>query len=533
MAARRSHQWTLNGPQQLALDVSGNLFIADQGNHRVREVKTNGVIITVAGSGGYNYNGDGIPATNANINVPNGVAVDANGNLFIADDYNYRVREVGTNGIITTVAGNGSSAYSGDGGPATNAGISYPTGLALDASGNLFVGDGHGELREVSSNGIITTCAGNASLPYSPYSGDGGPATNAGGSFADPFVDANGNVFVADYWNNRIHDLGGAPTLTLNNVTANNAGYYQVVVIGPSGSVTSSVAFLNVGLPTLGSVAVNISPVGAVNAGAQWALDGGTWQNSGVLISNVSLGVHTVLFSPITGWITPNSQTVGVVAGQTTNVSATYVQATQITQQPTNQVVMVGGAATFSVSVSGSGPFTYQWLFNSNNITTNGIITTVAGNGTNGYSGDGGVATGARLYNPDGVAGDAFGNFFIADLNNNRIRKVDRNGIITTVAGGGTGGLGDGGAATNATLNSPRGLVLDANGNLFIGDSGNNRVRKVSTNGIIMTFAGNGTGGFSGDGAAATNATLNDPEQLALDGSGNLFIAGSSKPSRP
>ena len=178
-------------------------------------------------------------------------------------------------------------------------------------------------------------------------------------------------------------------------------GYYQVIVTGPSGSVTSSIVSLTG--PPLGSVAVNISPAGAVNAGAQWALDGGTWQSSGVLISNVSLDVHTVSFSSIAGWIKPNNQIVGVVSGQTTNVSATYVQVTQITQQPTNQVVMVGGTATFSVGVSGTGPFTYQWLFNSNNITTNGVITTVAGGGTGGGTdglGDGGAATNAILNEP-------------------------------------------------------------------------------------------------------------------------------------
>ena len=146
---------------------------------------------------------------------------------------------------------------------------------------------------------------------------------------------------------------------------------------------------------------------------------------------------------------------------------------------------------------------------------TNGIITTVAGKGTNGYSGDGGAATNAAL-NGDGVVVDTMGNLFIADYGNNVIRKVGTNGIIVTVAGNGTTGYsGDGGAATNAALNGP-GVAVDTMGNLFIADYGNNVIRKVGTNGIITTVAGNGTTGYSGDGGAATNAALNRPGDVAV-----------------
>ena len=144
------------------------------------------------------------------------------------------------------------------------------------------------------------------------------------------------------------------------------------------------------------------------------------------------------------------------------------------------------------MTVDGIGPFTYQWQFNGTNLPNN-IITTVAGNGSLGFSGDGGAATNAKLYVPSGVALDAFGNLYIADTDNNRIRKVDTNGIITTVAGKTGGGYsGDGGAATNASLSYPFGVALDAAGNLYIADQNNNRIRKVDTNGIISTVAGNG-----------------------------------------
>ena len=237
-----------------------------------------------------------------------------------------------------------------------------------------------------------------------------------------------------------------------------------------------------------------------------------------------------------------------------------------ITQQPTNQAVVVGGTVTFNVSVSGTGPFYYQWLCNGSILpSANPIITTVAGNGTNNYSGDGGAATNAELGRPAGIALDSTGNLLIADYDNFCIRKlwtngiittvirglsypscvavdssgnlfigdfvnscilkVGTNGIITTVAGNGTEGYsGDGGAATNAELYFPYSVAVDSSGNLFIADE-SNRIRKVGTNGVITTVVGNGINGYSGDGGAATNAELYASDGVSVDSSGNLLIA--------
>ena len=259
-----------------------------------------------------------------------------------------------------------------------------------------------------------------------------------------------------------------------------------------------------------------------------------------------------------------------------------------ITSLTTNQVVVGGSNAVFNVQVSGTGPFTYQWQLNGTNlpniniittvagggtnspgdgefatnanlggplqgltvdncgnlffpdassrirkVDTNGIITTVAGNGTRGYSGDGGLATNAQINRPGGLSVDSSGNLFIADTYNSVVRKVDSSGIITTMAGKYTNitGLfgkinysGDGGAATNAGLSWPWDVVLDSEGILLIADYNNYRIRKVSTNGIITTVAGNGTNGFAGDGGAATNATISSVPSLCLDASGNLLI---------
>jgi streptogramin lyase len=195
-----------------------------------------------------------------------------------------------------------------------------------------------------------------------------------------------------------------------------------------------------------------------------------------------------------------------------------------ITTQPASQTNLAGSSVTFSVAVSGAGPFIYQWQFNGANLPNN-IITTVAGNGTAAYSGDHGHATNASLNVPDGVAADAFGNLFIADTANNRIRKVDANGIITTVAGNGTGGFfGDGGYATNACFSVPVGMALDATGDLYLSDYLNQRIRRVDINGIITTVAGNGALSDAGDGGPATNASLFFPAYLALDAVGNLYI---------
>jgi len=499
-------------PRGVAVDPAGNLFIADTYNNRIRRVGTNGVITTVAGNGAQNYSGDGAAATSAELYNPCGVAVDASGNLFIADTFNERIRKVANTGLISTVAGNGAYVFSGDGGAATTAELNEPNGVAVDAFGNVFIADTDNyRIRKVDINGIITTVAGNGT---NSGSGDGGAATNAGlANIYGVAVHGYDNLFIADAGYNRILKVtSSSPTLTLSNTTTANSGRYTVVVTSPYGSVTSSVAALAVVIPP----------------------------------------------PPI------------------------------IVTQPTNQTVLFGSSAMFGVAVAGIGPFNYQWRFEDSSIAPqnntqvpfiatvagssitggfsgdggvatnaglfdpavatvdafgnlfiadtynnrirkvgfNGIITTLAGNGAKGYLGDRGIATSAELYYPDGVALDASGDLFIADYGNDRIRKVGLNGVITTVAGGGTGNyLGDGDAATNATLNSPGGVAVDASGDVFIADTGNQRIRKLGPDGIISTVAGNGVAGYSGDDGAATTAELDHPSGVAVDGFGNLFIA--------
>ena len=323
-----------------------------------------GYIKTVVGSGTAAYTGDGGSATAAALKSPSAIALDRSGNKYIADEANHCIRKVNASGVITTIAGNGTPGFSGDGGPATGARFNNPGGVAIDRLGNIYIADQfNNRVRKINTSGTIVTFAGNGTAGYSS---DSIMATAAAlfnpGSIA---IDSAGNVYIADAGNNRIRMVD-----------------------------------------------------------------------------------------------------------------------------------------------------------------TSGMIYTYAGTGTSGYSGDYGVATGATLYQPKGITIDNSGYLYIADNGNNCIRKIDNFNIINTIAGTGSAGFsGDGGAANSATLSGPVGVAVNARGDVFVADAGNNRIRRVDTSGFITTIAGIGTAGFSGDGAAATAAMISYPSGLAIDNSGNLFLA--------
>jgi uncharacterized protein (TIGR03437 family) len=549
-------------PAGIAVDAFGDLFIADTGDNRIRKVSAGGIISTVAGNGARGFSGDGGPATSAALNQPTGVAVDATGNIFVADAGNNRIRRVSTSGVITTVAGGGAGAP-GDGGPATAATLNQPGGIAVDASGNLFIADTtDNRIREVSVHGVITTVAGNGSKGFS---GDGGPAASASLWYPQGVaVDAYGNLFLADNGNFRIREVsspasaltalpaslgfslftGGSASqhIGLSSTLAGlawsaspSASWFSlwpssgtvpgtITVIAntvtlPPGTYNATIAILNshasppqqqtVSVSLTVAAGLSVAPVAlyfnAVQGGAGQSrplqiggVPGGAWQAvvttaAGAGWLSVSPGVGQVP-AALTAYVNPGGLAVGVYQG-------------------TIAVKSSGGIATASVTLtvaSGQG----------------GAITTVAGNGFQGSSGDGGDATSAELFAPEGVAVDASGNSFIADTDNNLIRKVSAGGTITTVAGNRTEGFsGDGGPAASAALNQPQGIAVDSSGNLFIADTNNNLIRKVSAGGIITTVAGNGNGGFSGDGGPAASAALAYPSGVAVDSSGNLFIA--------
>lgn len=320
-------------------------------------------ITNFAGTAVAGYGGDGGPASAAQFNSPGYIIYDHSGNLIISDWSNNRIRKISTSGIITTIAGTGAPGSMGDGGPATAAQLYNPAGMAVDGSGNIYFSDYSNQaVRKISPSGIITKVAGTG---VAATSGDGGPATAAGIHSPHGIAfDTAGNLYISEYWGDRIR------------------------MISPSG-----------------------------------------------------------------------------------------------------------------------------------------VITTVAGTGVRAFSGDLGMATAAEMNQPVGLTIDNAGNIYFADQNNQRVRKIDAFGIISTFAGTGSAGyLGDGAAATAAKINTPNMLSFDRWGNLFIGDQGNNVVRKVSPSGTITTFAGTGVAGHSGDGGPATAARLNVPGGMLADHYGNLFL---------
>ena len=474
----------LRSPGGVAVDSAGNLFIADTDNHRIRKVDSAGVISTVAGTGVFGDSGDGGPAVNAQLDAPGGVAVDSADNLFIADTDNHRIRKVDSAGVISTVAGTGRFGFSEDGGPAVNAELWSPSGVAVDGAGNLFIAESfYNRIRKVDSAGVISTVAGTGKL-FGGFSGDGGPAVNAElSSPSGVAVDGAGNLFIAELGNNRIRKVDSAGVIS----TVAGTG-----VFGDSGD----------GGPAVNAELLDPRGVAVDSAGNLFIAE--SFNNR---IRKVdSAGVITTVAG--TGERGDGGNGGPATAAQLRNPSG----------------VAVDSAGNLFIADTDNHRI--------RKVDATGTIATIAGTGERGGDGDGGPATAAQLRNPSGVAVDGAGNLFIADTDNHRIRKVDAMGTITTIAGTGeivfsviVWDVGDGGPATDAQLDAPSGVAVDGAGNLFIADTDNHRIRKVDSAGVISTAAGTAVFGFSGDGGPAVNAALWSPSGVAVDGAGNLFIA--------
>ena len=438
----------LNTPKGIAADTAGNIYIADSANNRVRIVNSSLIINTLAGTGTPGYNQDNISASSAQLNAPSGLAFDTvNGLLYIGDEMNYRIRRV-SGGIISTVVNqSGVATFSGDGNSAASAQINRPQGVALDASQNLFIADAYNfRIRRVAvSGGVIgniSTAAGSSQLP--PPVGNGGPATSARLNYPTGVsVDGSGKLYIADRLDDMVRTVPspyGAST-NISLLAGNGAAIFPVTFFGDNGPATN---------------AVLSNPFG----------------------SAVSADGNTLL-----------------IADQNDNIVRSV------------------------------------------NLTT-GIISTVAGNGTPGISGNGGAAISAQLNQPYGVAFDSSNNIYIADFGNNEIRKVDHTtGNIGIYAGSPTGVSGyappgDGVAAASALLSGPVGIAFDAANNLYVGDFNNDCVRRIAGDTqVITTVIGNCTKpGLTGDGFPPTSATalLSHPESVAVNSTGTVIYVADT-----
>ncbi len=599
-------------PRGAFVDGAGNLYIADAGHHRILRVDAvTGISTTVAGTGEFGFSGDGGPATRARLFWPGEVVVDRSGHLYIADADNLRIRRVdASTGVVTTVAGTGESGYSGDGGPATEANITGPSGISVDGAGHLYIRSGTRVRRIDAATGIITTVAGAGADGNFP--GDGGPATEADLSSAGGvFVDGAGNLYIADSFNNRIRRVDGETGVITTVAGSRNSGFSgdggpateaglpgpQAVVVDDDGNLYIACsrfshhgdAFDNRVRKVDGATGIITTVAGIGNEGL--AGDGGpaaeallagptglSLDGAGNLYIADSYNHRIRRVDSVTGTITSivggsvGDGNLAADAGLHSpgSLSLDRFGHLYIADRGNYRVRRVDALTGIITTVAGTGEeglsgdgglatqarstctgvfvdgFGHLYITGSNRVrrvdADTGIITTVAGAGNTGfnegdYSGDGGPATEASLNYPSGVFVDAGGHLYVADQLNGRIRKVDaETGIITAVAGRGNDfsdpgsdtQVGDGEPATEAGLNFPSGVFVDGAGHLYIADNFNGRVRKVdAVTGIITTVAGTGEEGFSGDGGPATEARLDRPSAVVVDRAGSLYIADS------
>lgn len=546
----------------LAVDQSGNIFVADQYNHRIRKITPNGIVNTVAGSGiaanggAGGFGGDGGPATAARLNLPQGLALDDSGNLYIADTGNHRVRKLSPDGVITTIAGNGGNGSGGDGGPATAAEVALPLALTFDAAGNLYISSGAGRIRKVTPAGTITTVAGAGA----GYSGDGGPATAALLRSPGGLVfDASGNLFIADTGNNAIRVVAGdgrirtvARAATPGGMARDAAGNLYVAEAASQRVARLSLLarddrtppVIRVSKPTSESSLTAIWPNTQFEGTSSdnTLVTHVTWENdrggSGLAVGADAWSAQTI---PLRGGLNRLTFTAWDASG---NSGSTQLTVNYRPIAAVSNFAGVIGAPGFSgdggparlAQFNAPADLAFDaagnvYIADSGNhrirkITPDGVIRTIAGSGELGTRGDGGPATAAELNEPRGLTVDATGNVYFADSLNHRVRRITPDGIISAVAGTGLEGFaGDNGDATSARLTLPLDVVIDKEGNLFIADTGNHRIRKVTPSGVITTVAGTGVAGDSSDDIPATEAKLNYPVALAFDPDGNLHIA--------
>ena len=590
---------TLKIPAGLALDDKGNVYIADRENHVVRKVDARGKITTVAGTGTPGFSGDGGPAVQAGLNLPSGLAFDGKGNLYIADRSNNRIRVVDAKGIINTYAGSGTDGYGGDAGPALKARIDRPFDIAIDNKDNLYIADrGNNRIRKVNKEGIMTTVAGDGGFFFM---GDNGPAYRA--SIAGPTgvaVDDKGNVYIADRNNNRIRvldklgmirtiagtgqqDYNGDSELARDTnlhlpfgVTLDNQGHllvidrshYRIRKIDLAKGKVETVAgnglkkFGGDGGPATGAIlnfpsgmAVDkqgnlifsdkghyrlreISPQGIIQTIAGNGTRGNVGDGGpaikaslyGVTALTLNSKGEIFVVSP-SGFVSilRKIDTKGIIHHFLETADEKYMavlKGSSRGKSVQSEIVAISQFSDIAFDKNDNLYISDRINHQIRKVDTNGEITTIAGTGDSDFTGDGGPAIEATFRDPQSLEVDDEGNLYIGDSANNRIRKIDTRGIVSTVAGNGDHeDSGDGGPALEAGIRSLDHIVFSPSGELHIVESNTHQIRKITRDGKIATVAGRGVQGYFGDGGPATRAMLKQPSGIAFDAKGNMYIA--------
>ncbi len=560
-------------PEGLVVDSAGNLYIADAANARVRKVSSAGVITTVSGTGHAGFSGDDGPAGLAQLSQPYGLALDPSGNLYIADYGNQRVRRIGTDGMITTVAGNGQTGSDGDGGPAISAQMLSPRNLAIDTAGNIYVSEFQGHtVRRIATDGTITTIAGTG---VAGFSGDGGPAVAAQLAFpAGLALDPAGALYIVDTVNYSIRKVlagtittvcnqqnFGVPNTQLSGIAADSAGGLYIPegvnsvvwLLSPSGTLTLAAGIPGSSTPAGdGGLALQTALIKPVDVAVDTA--GNLYISELQRVRRVAAAtgiIFTIAGDGTFGFSGDGASALAAVLNAPIGLAP--LDGNLYIADQGNQRVREVTAGGIISTVAGDGPGTYSGdgleatsasLYNPAGVTfdaaanlyiadsynnrvrllqSSGVIVTFAGNGsTNGFGGEGDPAVFTPLFHPQGVLADTSGNIYIADTDHNRVIRVDPAGNIHTVTGTGSPGAD---ASTLPQLAGPTGLALDSGGNLYIADTQNHRVRMLTSAGVISTIAGTGASGFSGDGGPASSAMLSFPCAVVVDSSQDIFIA--------
>jgi sugar lactone lactonase YvrE len=509
-------------PTSVAVDSSGNVYVADGGDHTVRKITSGGSVTTLAGSSGQAGSTDGT-GSGALFLYPYAVAVDTSGNVYVADSGNNNVRRITPAGNVETLAGNAGLTGSADG-TGSAATFNQPQGITVDSSGNVYVSDtNNGTIRKVTQAGVVTTIAGEAGQTGSS---DGSGSSARFNYPAGLGVDSSGNVYIADFDNDTVRMMtpGGAVTTIAGTAgvsgSANGQGtaaqFNHPLAVALDGS--GNIYVIDTSNQTVREIAVG----GSVSTLAGTAGIGGQANGSGAAAqffypAGIASTASGVLYVADTG----NHLIRALASGSVSSLAGAAGSP--------GDANGTGSAALFDyphgVATNGSG--TVVIADAGNNLirvsTAAGVVTTLAGIG--GIAGSAnGTGTAASFNAPAGVAIDASGNVYVADTGNSTIRKIAPGGAVTTLAGvAGQTGSSDGTGAA-ATFNQPQGVAVDSSGNVYVADTNNDTIRKITSGGTVTTLAGSAGQTGSGNGAGGS-ARFNHPYDVAVDSSGNVYVA--------